>query len=798
MSMEQPEQTATGPYATAALAYWRHGWSPLPLPAHAKAPVPVGWTGATGGTPSGPDVQAWTEDHPSGNIALRLPPDVIGIDVDQYDAKPGGLVLADLEDRLGPLPATWRSTSRDDGVSGIRLYRVTPGLRWPGGLGPGIDTIRHDHRYAVAWPSVHPNGGTYRWITPDGLTALGDIPAPDQLPALPHAWVQHFTGGELARPATGSADLDAAAVVTWLTTNGSGPACGYTENALRDAVTALHTTHEGGRHDAATAHALRIVRAGGNGHRGSADALHRLGRAFEAAVGHARAVDAREWARIVITAVDKVAFEPVADFDPCTDPFHGLLPPAQQAPRTTTPREGVVPTATQDDTHPATQEEADARERTSWWPRDLAAPLSGDVEPELPDILARTDGRHAFYAGRVNGIIGPSESGKTWLAFHAVAQAVTQGRRSTIIDFEDSEGGAVSRLLGLGLTPEQILEHVAYINPDEFMHPYSPSGLDLTEHLDTWNPDVIVVDGVNAAMSLQGLDLQSNKDSTVFAQTVLKPLARGGACIVYVDHTPKDKNNESAGGIGAQAKRAMTTGCILKVEVITQFGVGQNGKLRIHVDKDRLGQVRGASAPSRGSHWFGDATITSRSDGSIEVAVHPADGFNPDTGQTAPWRPTGYMEKVSAYLAEHPGAGRNEIIANVSGKDEHIKTALRILVEEGWVTVTKQGQKSLHTLALAFTEEAEMVGNTPENNWGPTGGPLGARPPVEEPGALGAQRGDVVPLTQAPGSVREEPAKGQPGARHPVGSYVYRSIAGKVEQVNLTTGEVAVEGEARR
>lgn len=128
--MTNPEQDAeAGIYTDHAFDYFRAGWSPLPLPTRAKKWPPKGWTGRDGAWPSGADVHAWTEQHPDGNIGIRLPVDVFGIDVDHYDNKPGGLTLHQLEQKYGPLPATWRTTSRDDGFSGIRLYTVPPGLK---------------------------------------------------------------------------------------------------------------------------------------------------------------------------------------------------------------------------------------------------------------------------------------------------------------------------------------------------------------------------------------------------------------------------------------------------------------------------------------------------------------------------------------------------------------------------------------------------------------------------------------------------------------------------------------------
>lgn len=208
----------TGPYSSAAEGYWAAGWRGiLPLPAGRKKPVPSGYTGRGGADPSYPDVYAWTETEGGGNIALRMPHDVVGLDVDDYGDKAGVATLALHEQMHGALPATWRSTSRDTRLGGIRFYRVPPGLEWPGELdGGGIEIIQRHHRYAVVGPSVHPEGGTYRWYDPDGTPSLSP-PRPDQLPALPEQWVTDLTGNRLAGEST-KLSVDDQAAIGWLTT----------------------------------------------------------------------------------------------------------------------------------------------------------------------------------------------------------------------------------------------------------------------------------------------------------------------------------------------------------------------------------------------------------------------------------------------------------------------------------------------------------------------------------------------------------------------------------------------------
>lgn len=85
-------------YADHARAYWAAGWRGiLPLPARRKFPPPTDWTGHTAPYPSWPDVQAWTDgDEGAGNLALRLPPDVLGLDIDNYNGKTGAGTIAEL------------------------------------------------------------------------------------------------------------------------------------------------------------------------------------------------------------------------------------------------------------------------------------------------------------------------------------------------------------------------------------------------------------------------------------------------------------------------------------------------------------------------------------------------------------------------------------------------------------------------------------------------------------------------------------------------------------------------------
>lgn len=272
----EPQRAATRPYPEVAHALFAAGYSPLPLPERAKDPVPVGWTGHDAPMASYADVQAWSDDsrNARANTAARLPVNVIGLDVDAHDGKPGWETWTSLVDRLGAPPATWVVTSRDDGQSGHRLYRLPEGVdqsQFAGGL-PGVDVLRHGHRYVVAPGSVHPEGMVYRCYREDTGELLDGLPPVDTLPVLPMAWVEAFSRAQKAK-------AEAEAKHRALT---EGRPCQAVLTALSGILAALGSG--GSRHDAATAGVLKLLRLGDQGHAGVARALGELRAEFVAAV----------------------------------------------------------------------------------------------------------------------------------------------------------------------------------------------------------------------------------------------------------------------------------------------------------------------------------------------------------------------------------------------------------------------------------------------------------------------------------------------------------------------------------
>ena len=268
------------PFDTFAVAWAEKGWEVLPMSPGAKVLLAKGITGYNGvqlsldevrqaiagdlsySRPDHPDGPALTHPwQPNRNLGLRMPPGVIGIDVDAYDGKKGAVTLAELEDKAGArLPVTWVLTARDDRSSGIRLFRVPPDTKLADQT--DIEMIQRHHRYAMAAGSMHKTGRLYRLLRSDTWTDSAVIPHVDELPMLPGAWVKLLKAKDQTREFSGVVVQSDEHVQRWLLDHSAG--VGYTQ---ADAVRAYDTAwgDYGSRNTSvfvALAHGLRAAKDG--------------------------------------------------------------------------------------------------------------------------------------------------------------------------------------------------------------------------------------------------------------------------------------------------------------------------------------------------------------------------------------------------------------------------------------------------------------------------------------------------------------------------------------------------------
>lgn len=304
----------------------------LPLPTGKKHPVPAGYTGGNGAAVGDKERGDWAGRD--GNYALRLPEGVMGIDVDTYGDKDGAATLAELEAKLGPLPATYMSTRRANPMtSGIRFFRYTGG-KLAGGAGKDIDIIQRGHRYAVVWPSVVEADGAdaaYAWYGPSGLPAALP-PELEMLAELPAAWVEHLsTGASTYSAAPASADTTSTFLADM--TADERPACLETTRTMKHWLERFETLADGSHHDTMMKALHAVTRTCAAGHSGYAESKDQLQGAWEMALGGERM---GEFHRMAEGSLSKAASEHPRGYaalegnqHECPDPVTGM--PSQLA-----------------------------------------------------------------------------------------------------------------------------------------------------------------------------------------------------------------------------------------------------------------------------------------------------------------------------------------------------------------------------------------------------------------------------------------------------------------------------------
>ncbi|TNM69158.1 hypothetical protein FHN55_05075 [Streptomyces sp. NP160] len=683
------------PFADGAEDVYQSGLgSPFPLPPRCKAEPPRGITGAAGVDLSWPDILATIEDNPTANLGMRVADDVVGIDVDGYAGKQGAQTVRRAEGVLEPLPRTFTSTSRNDGVSGIRWFRVPPGTVLVGqlstaGFGSHVEVIQHGHRYAVVAPSIHPEGRTYYWTGPDGVSLPpGVVPSRDDLPGLPVAWVEALSVD------ANRADLSSevlAAPDGWPTAAHTHP---YVTKLLAGIA---EDPPRGEWHSWTFSRECKLAAAKRLGlitdvdlAAGQREVVARL---FEALPTRGSSENPeREAGRCWRDAVERTAR---MTEDQARDSL-GLRP----MPDEPAWEDSGVPLDERDTPHdPAsirnadtlTEQQDDTTESPSWGRIDLTAYLDGTHKPQEPELLRRTDGRALLYAGRVHSFHGESESGKSWAALVGARDVLADGRRVVMLDYESDAGTVVGRLLGLGVKRADIAERFDYRRPEVGPNT-SRAEQEAWFELLRQPADLVILDGVTEALATIAATSTDNDEVTRWVREVARRLAqRTGGAVVMVDHVTKNADTRGRFAIGGQAKMSALDGAAYVVEVVSPLGVGMRGSLALRVAKDRGGRVRPYSGTWRKSDRTQETavlTIDSTNPGRIVATLDPprTDLAQPAESGGDTFRPTTLMQRVSQAAQNSPEPlSRNSLANRAGGNRSAALKAVELLEAEGYL-----------------------------------------------------------------------------------------------------------------
>lgn len=222
-------------------------------------------------------------------------------------------------------------------------------------------------------------------------------------------------------------------------------------------------------------------------------------------------------------------------------------------------------------------------------PVDLTSVLDGSSLQPMPEQLTRDDGDSLLYAGYVNGIHGDSGTGKGWVICHLIVQNARRGRRTMLLDLEDTAESITARLLALGMVAYDILNYLVYVRPQV---QFGPAAVEhLCRLVQERNIQAVVIDSTGEAFGLEGLNEDKDVEVGPWLRRVTRPLADTGAVVVLVDHSTKSADNPLHPS-GSKRKRAAITGASYLVESVDAFVKGRGGRLRLTCAKDRHGNFR--------------------------------------------------------------------------------------------------------------------------------------------------------------------------------------------------------------
>ena len=312
---------------------------------------------------------------------------------------------------------------------------------------------------------------------------------------------------------------------------------------------------------------------------------------------------------------------------------------------------------------------------------DLSPYLDGTHEQEVPTVAETFDGKHLFYAGRLNEIHAEPATGKTNILIAATIAVLEAGGRVLYIDPEDTPKGFVSRLLGFKGSPDDIRERVKYLH-----NPTTDEIKGAQAWAREYHPTMVVLDGLADSMAAQGMNEDKAPEVLMYFRENLRPFAEAGAAVVIADHVTKSTEGRGQFARGSGAKAGRYDGVSYEVVAAKAYTPTIEGFVRLKVQKDRNGGIGPRGYIAAELHFVPNA-----SGGTIVTFREPAEK------QDGPWKPTAIMEKMVKHL-ETVGEANTTELRGLGGNTEQNGMAIKFLKDEGKIGTRKEGKNTLHYL----------------------------------------------------------------------------------------------------
>ena len=322
----------------------------------------------------------------------------------------------------------------------------------------------------------------------------------------------------------------------------------------------------------------------------------------------------------------------------------------------------------------------------------LRVDMTGDVDLSPTQVILETvDGTAVIYAGKVSWLYGEPSGGKSWVTIIVANEAVLQGGRVLVMDFEDTATTYKQRGSIIAFNPGTYDDAFAYFNVAVTDSPTAMLGA-----MD-W------MDGaVNPAMNLVIIDAAESsgcpsdgRDVMPWATKMIHPWRDKGWAVLVVDHVPKALDNRPMGPIGSQAKRAQITGAALSVRG-TPWTKAADGKIYLVNEKDRpgdlpagrgkcIGVIAGTWADVGGERAFG-YTVTAGADRTPETPLNRQ------------------ILQMIADAGVDGVKGKRTIRLKIQGGNDAKDSALQGLIDTGLVNQVMVGKTYSYTVTTLGTQ----------------------------------------------------------------------------------------------
>ena len=165
------------------------------------------------------------------------------------------------------------------------------------------------------------------------------------------------------------------------------------------------------------------------------------------------------------------------------------------------------------------------------------------------------------------------------------------GRHVVYIHFEESDpGSTLERPQLIGASHHDLIHRFRFVGPAR------PACEELIKPLLSPPPTLVVFDGVNEGMALQGVDTKDVEGTSAFRRRLILPFTRVGAATLACDHTP---HGGRVAEYGSVHKGNALDGTRINLENEEPFGRRLRGVSHVFVTKDRPGYLRAHGVPTK-------------------------------------------------------------------------------------------------------------------------------------------------------------------------------------------------------